>query len=123
MSYAKRIAVGEADEPEEPDLCGSAIDLVNPEKTGSKGISLATIYLEPGKKSTPHRHERTEEVYYFLEGRGRVVVDNRSYDVTPGVAVYIPLRSVHQVENDSSHRLKFISADSPPFDPSDVITL
>ncbi len=103
-----------------PDVCGSSVDLVNPAIAGSKAISLATIYIEVGNQSKPHYHKVTEEIYYFLEGFGRVIIDNEVFNVSKGSAVYIPLLKVHQVINDCSTRLKFLSADTPPFDTSDI---
>jgi mannose-6-phosphate isomerase-like protein (cupin superfamily) len=116
----QRLHIREADGQEVKDICGFAIDLINPEFAGSKKISLATIFVDPHKSSKPHCHEVTEEIYYFIRGHGKVIVEDQAFNVGPGSAVYIPLRKLHQVINTSSTRLKFISADAPPFDPKDI---
>lgn len=116
----KHINIRESDGKETPDICGSAIDLINPDIAGSKKISLATIYIDVGKSSRAHYHKVTEEIYYFLEGHGRVIVEDQIFNVEPGSAVYIPLDKLHQVVNDSTIRLKFLSADAPPFEPADI---
>jgi len=106
--------------PEEPDICGSAIDLINSARSGTKAISIATIFIDAGKSSQPHYHKFMEEIYYFLEGTGRVIVGSETFDVDPGAAVFIPIGVLHQVINSSNARLKFVSADSPSFDPADI---
>jgi mannose-6-phosphate isomerase-like protein (cupin superfamily) len=110
----------ENDGQEFPDICGTAIDLINPETAASEKISIAVIYIDPGKSSTPHYHKVTEEIYYFLEGHGRVIIEDEVYKVSSGSAVYIPLFKLHEVINDSAIRLKFLSADAPPYDLTDV---
>jgi len=119
MSQSK-LHIRETDRREIKSLCGIAFDLITPKAAGSKKISFATIYIDPEKSSTPHYHKLTEEVYYFLEGNGRVKVGDQVFEVSHGSAVYIPVLQTHQVFNDGSTRLKFTSADSPPFDRKDV---
>lgn len=105
---------------ESPDVCGASIDLITPMTAGTRAISLATIFVEPGAASTPHFHKVTEEIYYFIEGEGKVTCGGETFKVGPGSAVYIPVGEVHWVENTSAKRLKFVSADSPTFDLSDI---
>jgi mannose-6-phosphate isomerase-like protein (cupin superfamily) len=102
------------------DICGEAIDLINSETTSARGLSIATIYVEPGKRSTRHFHKRMEEIYYFIEGTGRVSIGDDVYDVGPGSACYIPINMLHQIENIGSSTLKLVSVDSPSFDPMDT---
>lgn len=115
-----RIFVHEDDVPPFPDLCGEAIDLINSEVSSAKKVSLATIYVEPGKSSPLHYHKVMEEIYYFVEGSGLVTVGSQTFEVRPGAAVFIPVGEPHQVINNSERRLKLVSADSPPFDPHDI---
>jgi len=103
-----------------PDICGAAVDLINGPISGSKHISIAIIYIDPGKQSIPHYHKNTEEIYYFLEGNGRTIIEGETIDVGPGSVVFLPLFKRHQVINDSQQPLKFLSSDAPPYDPADV---
>lgn len=116
----KRIFVHEDDVAPAEDLCGAARDLINSELSSSEKVSLATIYIDPGKASPVHYHKIMEEIYYFLEGIGIVTVGSKTFDVRAGSAVFIPVGEVHQVANNSRETLKLISADSPPFDPKDI---
>jgi mannose-6-phosphate isomerase-like protein (cupin superfamily) len=111
----------EVDGERTPDICGIAVDLINPDTVPSARGSLAVIYIEPGRKSSRHYHKVTEEVYYFLEGFGCVVVEGEEITVEAGSAVYIPIGRVHQVSNTSpSLPLRFLSIDTPAFDVTDV---
>ena len=37
------------------------------------------------------------------------MIEGETFEVGPGSAVYIPLRKLHQVFNDSPRRMKFVS--------------
>jgi mannose-6-phosphate isomerase-like protein (cupin superfamily) len=115
-----RIFVHEDDVEPVKDICGMAVDLINSEVSSARKVSVATIYVEPGKSSPLHYHKIMEEIYYFVEGTGTVRVGSQTFEVRAGAAVFIPVGEVHQVSNDSTKRLKLISADSPPFDLSDI---
>ena len=46
--------------------------------------------MPPGASTTPHYHPRTEEIYYVVEGTGRMQVGDELREVRPGDAVAIP---------------------------------
>jgi mannose-6-phosphate isomerase-like protein (cupin superfamily) len=118
-----QLHVRESDCPKVPDICGTSVDLINKEISSSKNISLGVVYIKPGKSSTRHYHKVTEEIYYFLEGYGRVIIEDHTFTVSPGSSVYIPLGKWHQVINDSTKHLKLLSADTPPYDTEDIFTV
>src|SRR5438093_13349121 len=37
-----------------------------------------------------HYHERTDEIYYVLDGQGRMRLDDQEVDLREGVVVYVP---------------------------------
>ena len=63
----RSLVVHEDDGRREEDICGLAIELINEETSLPKLMSIATIYVDPGKSSQLHYHLRTEEIYYLLE--------------------------------------------------------
>lgn len=91
--------------------------LVTPENMGSKNMSVDTSSVDPGFTSNAHSHEDQEEIFYCLSGRGRIMVDDEEMPLEPGVAVYVPPKSIHQLINDGDEILKVLSAVSPPFIP------
>ncbi len=62
-----------------------------------------------------HFHRRTTEIYYVLEGEGRLLAGGSAFDVAPGTAAYIPPGCVHRGEG----HFKAAIAVLPPFDPDD----
>ena len=115
-----RLVINEADMPKTPDICGTAIDLINSDISDSRNISIATILIEPGRQSEEHYHKRMEEVYYIIDGSGVVLINGQMFNVAQGSAVYLPVGKRHQIKNTGTSCLKLIAADSPSFDETDV---
>ncbi|MDI6644005.1 MAG: cupin domain-containing protein [Methanobacteriaceae archaeon] len=80
------------------------------------GFSLAYAALDSGKSSIPHRIKDSVEVYYILEGRGLMHIDQESNVLKEGQAVYIPPGSVQYIENIGNSKLKFLCIVSPPWE-------
>ena len=60
---------------------------------------MGVAKMDPGVKSPPHRH-RYAQVFYFLEGRGQVVLgDDPPIEVGPGDAVRMGRGETHTVIN------------------------
>jgi len=115
-----KLITNEKDGEKVPDICGTAIELVNSALSGSKHLSIAIILLEPFSKSTRHFHKNTEEVYYILEGEGEILIDDMKSRIVGGDTILLPIGSMHQITNTGKILLKFISIDSPVFDEQDV---
>ncbi len=65
----------------------------------SNFMLMGIAKMEPGVHSPPHRH-RYAQVFYFLEGRGQVVLDGREpIDVGPGDVVRMIRGENHTVIN------------------------
>ena len=74
-------------------------------------IGLSVNALAPGGQSPFwHRHARLEEIYLFLEGRGRMALDDDIVDVEAGTAVRIGQdvwRHLHAL-SDSPGELRWV---------------
>ena len=75
--------------------------------------SLAEARLASGGRTTPHFHPRTEEIYYILTGRARMLIGDELRDVEPGDAIAIPPGAVHQITNTGREGLKFLCCCAP----------
>ena len=81
-------------------------------------FSLAVAEIEPGERS--YRHcLRQVEVYYVIEGRGRMHIDDETADVASGDAILIPGGAEQWIENAADHMLRFIAVVSPPWSDED----
>jgi mannose-6-phosphate isomerase-like protein (cupin superfamily) len=88
-------------------------ELLHPAKENlALRYSLAHATLAPGASSRPHCL-KTSEVYYILEGEGRMHIDQEEAVVRPGQAVYIPPRSRQWIENPGSSPLRFLCIVDP----------
>jgi mannose-6-phosphate isomerase-like protein (cupin superfamily) len=47
-----------------------------------------------------HYHARTDEIYYIIDGRGQMVLDDETADVHAGMVVYVPRGVRHKAVGD-----------------------
>src|SRR3954447_18940138 len=47
-----------------------------------------------------HYHERTDEVYYVIAGRGTMVLDDEEIELHAGVVVYVPRGVRHKAKGN-----------------------
>jgi len=80
--------------------------------------SLAHAVVNPGQTTSRHRL-KSDEVYYILEGRGRMHVDDETAEVGPGDAVEIPPGAVQWIENIGPGRLVFLCIVDPAWRAED----
>ncbi|MCU0244903.1 MAG: cupin domain-containing protein [Acidobacteria bacterium] len=92
-------------------------ELLHPAKEAlAIGYSLAHAVVAAGRRTLPHRLKQAE-VYYILEGRGRVSVGDETAEVGPGQAVYIPPRTVQSIEAIGPDDLAFLCLVDPAWTP------
>ncbi|MDD5686763.1 MAG: cupin domain-containing protein [Elusimicrobia bacterium] len=94
-------------------------ELLHPDKADlNLRYSLAHAVLKPGKTSQPHKL-KTSEVYYILEGKGKMHIGNESKDVFPSQAIYIPPNTKQYIKNTGKTDLKFLCIVDPAWRPED----
>ena len=81
--------------------------------------SLAEETLPAGAAVTRHFHTETEEVYYVLEGAGRMTVGECVREVSAGDAVYIPRGSAHTLENTGAVPMTILLVCGPAYSAAD----
>jgi mannose-6-phosphate isomerase-like protein (cupin superfamily) len=80
--------------------------------------SIAHARIEPGGRSLPHCL-RGSEVYYVLQGHGRINIGNESRVVRAGQLVYVPPGATQFVENGGSSDLVFLCIVDPAWSADD----
>lgn len=73
--------------------------LVDPESSPSKNLQMGLTIVYANGKTTGHSHQDREEVYYVIQGRGRMVVGDSEYDISTGDALYVPFGVFHTTYN------------------------
>ena len=82
------------------------------------GYSLAYAKLTQGTASLPHRM-KTSEVYYFIQGEGRMHVDGKSAMVGAEQTVYVPPGALQHLENLGDDDLVFLCIVDPAWQKED----
>ena len=94
-------------------------EFLNPNKEDLKvHYSLAQAKVSPGETTKPHKL-KTTEVYYILEGKGIIYVDDEKAQVHPHQAIYIPPNSTQYIQNIGDSDLKFLCIVDPAWRPED----
>lgn len=82
---------------------------------GQGRMSLATETLKPGQHTTPHWHDRLEEIYYIVAGEGRMEIGPEARPVKAGDAILIPICRTHCLHNIGDTDLVVLCPVSPPW--------
>lgn len=80
--------------------------------------SFAIAEVAVGESSYRHRLAQSE-VYYVLEGRGRMHIDEDTCEVGAGDAVVIPACAIQWIDNIGDGVLRFAAIVSPPWRADD----
>jgi len=76
---------------------------------GSSMTHLFFVTVPPGGSVGSHEHSGDEEIYYILEGHGRVQDDDKQYDVGPYDAILTNSGHRHGIENTGQKDLKMLA--------------
>lgn len=83
--------------------------------------TLAEARLPVGASTTPHWHPKAEEIYYVLEGAGRMRMGAETCEVAVGDAIAIPPGVEHQITNIGSTVLTFLCCCAPGYEHEDTV--
>jgi mannose-6-phosphate isomerase-like protein (cupin superfamily) len=81
--------------------------------------SLAEEVLPTGAAVGRHHHLETEEVYYILNGTGRMTVGSDTREVASGDAIFIPRGHTHTLENTGSTPMTILLVCGPAYSYED----
>lgn len=102
----------QADSPTVPCPCGQSTRILSAADGGPCSFHVTTIF-----DAARHYHARTAEVYYILDGTGKMECDGDWFDVAPGTVVHVPAGTRHRVKSDGGIRTVVVAV--PPFDVAD----
>jgi mannose-6-phosphate isomerase-like protein (cupin superfamily) len=77
-------------------------------------LEMAQVSVKPGASMPEHVHEDGEQCYYILSGQGLLVIDGKSYELTPGMAAFVPMGVEHHTENPGDELFSYVEARSKP---------
>jgi mannose-6-phosphate isomerase-like protein (cupin superfamily) len=79
-----------------------------------KDMQLVLMTLQPGEEIGSEVHKDRDQFFRFEEGRGKVDIDDNSYDVADGSGIIVPQGSRHNVRNTGDEPLKLYTLYAPP---------
>jgi mannose-6-phosphate isomerase-like protein (cupin superfamily) len=101
---------------------GSTIrELAGPPTGNAVAQSLAEATVAPGGSTVVHHHVRSEEIYLFTAGAGRMRLGDAEAAVRAGDAVVIPPGTLHGLTNSGAEPLVLLCCCSPPYRDDDTV--
>jgi mannose-6-phosphate isomerase-like protein (cupin superfamily) len=84
-------------------------------------IDWGVVLFKPGQTLGHHFHERVEETFYFVEGKGgRMIVNGQEFPIRIGDAFRLDPTDRHDIINDTDAPLKAVFIKSA-YDPKDKV--
>jgi len=96
-------------------------EIFRPGNSKIKNIGIAGGFLKPSQKALIHFHKISEEIYYIVSGKGKVRVGDAKVKIREGDSIYIPIKTVHALENTSKTKpLRILAISAPPYSEEDI---
>ena len=83
------------------------------ERTGSENLGARLWRLPPRSANTLHKHVRSEEFYFVLEGTGRLRVGDETLTVPRYGGVWVGPDALRQVFNDTETEVLWLVVGAP----------
>lgn len=101
-----------ADSPTVPCSCGESTRVL----TRPDGVAL-NLHVTFITDSVKHYHKECTEVYYILEGKGKMELNEDIISVEPGNVIYIEAKTPHRLYSELGVRTIVLGI--PAWDPKD----
>lgn len=89
--------------------------LLNPDNSQSRRITLTEVRLEPGACQPRHTHERSEQIWYAVRGVGKLLLaEGQEREFRAGDVARFEEGDVHGLENSAQEEFVYISVTAPP---------
>jgi len=100
---------------------GSEIrEILAPRNSSLENQSLAEATVLPGKATNQHLHIKTEEIYYILQGKAKMQVEDEIREITQGDSIGILPGQKHKIWNTGTEELIFLCCCSPSYEDEDT---
>ena len=91
--------------PREKTAQGEITEILNGRLAGAKNVTGILRWLKPGEKFTPDAAGK-HQLIYLMEGKGRILLDNKDYDVSKGAGVYLGPSETATIQAEDGAPLK-----------------
>jgi len=83
--------------------------IISPDIISKSPLGLAAYKYRPGQTGPAHKHDTEVEVYFVLNGSGKVKIEDQVFPLEPGNVVYIPAQKEHQTKSCADDSLEFLA--------------
>lgn len=89
--------------------------LLFPENSQSKRLTITHVTVKPGARNLPHRHLASEQIWVALCGTGHLLLeDGQTMPFSEGDIVRFSDGDLHGFENTGPSDFEYLSVTSPP---------
>jgi len=89
--------------------------LLNPDNSESRRVTITEVHLEVGACQPRHTHEASEQIWYATKGSGKLLLaDDTEKEFSAGDVVRFADKDVHGLLNDGDTEFVYISVTAPP---------
>ena len=89
--------------------------LIFPENSSSRRVTLTRVTVLPGATNPPHRHPASEQIWVALEGSGIFLLDDeRQEPISAGDVVRFADGDLHGFNNPGDVPFVYLSVTAPP---------
>lgn len=89
--------------------------LLSPENSSSERVTVTEVHLEAGASQPRHTHEASEQIWYAVRGRGKLLLENGvEREFQAGDVTRFADGDVHGLLNDGGIEFVYISITAPP---------
>ena len=89
--------------------------LLNPDNSTSKRVTITEVHLEVGTSQPRHTHDASEQIWYAVKGTGKLLLENNeTKEFKVGDVVRFCDKDVHGLLNDGEEEFVYFSVTAPP---------
>ncbi len=86
-----------------------------------KLTQLVAMSLVPEEEIGEETHPATDQIFFFIDGKGQATVDHKPLPVSAGEVLCVPAGTLHNIRNTSKEALKLLTLYAPPEHPAGTI--
>ena len=88
--------------------------LISPQSSSAKNLSIQVSSVPINSEQPIHTHE-PEQCYFIIKGKGLMIIEDETREVSSGDAIYIPSNKNHGIKNIGEEVLEYLTANTPSF--------
>jgi mannose-6-phosphate isomerase-like protein (cupin superfamily) len=90
------------------------------DEPGFRDSCIKKIIVKPGQRLSYQSHKQRNEHWFFVQGQGEVVLNDKTTAVSVGSNVDIKIGDKHRVINTGERDLIFIESQTGHYDEEDI---